>query len=537
MSVRRVTAIAVNDVYELINFPKLATLIRSVKASRGSAHPVLTLLAGDFLNPSILSSMDKGLGMIECLNAMRFSHVCFGNHEGDFGLRVLKKRIEEFQGVWLNSNVPTFPMGLPAWDIVRVEEDNCGSVGMLGLLSDEKGMFRGDKFKGHRIESVCDVAEDLSRTLRFDHGVDIILPMTHQSMEYDIELAKRLQCPIIFGGHDHELMREDVGATTILKAGQDAFNAVVVDLEWSSSGKVTDKRVEIVPVENFEEDADVRRLVDSHLMSVKQLDREIVFSGTSALSSRNMRRSQTSVGRVLATACKEELGVDAAMINAGPIKGNRDYADGRVSYVRLKEELPFPTKLVTVDMPGAVLEDAIVYSRRHAPEKEDRGFLQVDATTELDESNRILRIDGDTFDPRREYTVAVPRNLFNGFCDIKPLVLFAAENELAMPSEDNYWSAFNVVISHFSKNLWMQLGSFREMDTDGDGILNVEEIRKAVIQSTGQRPSEIYLRNLMGALDIDNDGSISRQEFNRVVNSGYNISDTWSDSFVSNAHR
>ena len=42
--------------------------------------------------------------------------MCFGNHEGDHGLDVLKKRIDEFQGTWLNSNVRSLPYGMPEHD-------------------------------------------------------------------------------------------------------------------------------------------------------------------------------------------------------------------------------------------------------------------------------------------------------------------------------------------------------------------------------------------------------------------------------------
>ena len=105
----------------------------------------------------------------------------------------------------------------------------------------------------------------------------------------------------------------------------------------------------------------MQRLVDSHMQVVKQLEGEIIVNHSSSLSSRNMRREQTSIGSVITSACKDELGVELVMINGGPIKGNRDYENGRVSYLELKEELPFPTKLVTVDIPGSVIEKAVAY--------------------------------------------------------------------------------------------------------------------------------------------------------------------------------
>ena len=114
-------------------------------------------------------------------------------------------------------------------------------------------------------------------------------------------------------------------------------------------------------VRSYEPDEEMQRLVDSHMQVVKQLEGEIIVNHSSSLSSRNMRREQTSIGSVITSACKDELGVELVMINGGPIKGNRDYDDGRVSYLELKEELPFPTKLVTLDMPGSVIELSLIH--------------------------------------------------------------------------------------------------------------------------------------------------------------------------------
>lgn len=249
--------------YELTNFSRLKSLLKDVRETR--SNPVLACLAGDFLAPSILSSMDKGLGVVECLNSLGISHVCFGNHEGDHGLDVLKKRIDEFQGTWLNSNVRSLPYGMPEYDVIECEGG--GRAGVLGFISDEKGMFRGDKFRDYNIEPVGSTATELVERLRSEHDVETIVPMTHQSMEYDVALAKELKCPIILGGHDHEEYCEEVGPTTIVKAGQDAHTAVVIDLAWQSSDDV-EKKIEFVPVRSvcvraLHDSVSVRALHDS----------------------------------------------------------------------------------------------------------------------------------------------------------------------------------------------------------------------------------------------------------------------------------
>ena len=111
------TLVAVNDVYDLEHLPKLRTLVDAVKAERVGGR-VITTLAGDFLSPSVLSSLDRGRGMVQVLNAVGVDYACFGNHEADVGLEALRKRIGEFSATLINSNVPGAVVDAPATAVV-----------------------------------------------------------------------------------------------------------------------------------------------------------------------------------------------------------------------------------------------------------------------------------------------------------------------------------------------------------------------------------------------------------------------------------
>merc|ERR1740138_1701665 len=54
--------IMVNDVYEIENLPQLATCIQQM--GTGGPYQTICVLPGDFVAPSLLSSLDKGRGMI-----------------------------------------------------------------------------------------------------------------------------------------------------------------------------------------------------------------------------------------------------------------------------------------------------------------------------------------------------------------------------------------------------------------------------------------------------------------------------------------
>ncbi len=67
--------VVINDVYHIDNFPYFASA-KKVE----SIGPNLTIgtLAGDFLSPSLLSTIDKGVGIVECMGLSGVDYVCFG---------------------------------------------------------------------------------------------------------------------------------------------------------------------------------------------------------------------------------------------------------------------------------------------------------------------------------------------------------------------------------------------------------------------------------------------------------------------------
>ena len=68
------------------------------------------LMAGDFLNPSLLGTLKykgeriKGKQMIEVMNAMNFDLVAIGNHEFDLSEQEFQQRLNESTFQWIATN-------------------------------------------------------------------------------------------------------------------------------------------------------------------------------------------------------------------------------------------------------------------------------------------------------------------------------------------------------------------------------------------------------------------------------------------------
>ena len=56
---------------------------------------VLLLDAGDLIGDTMIADLTKGEALISPFNSLNYDAMTFGNHEPDFGVDVLRKRVEQ----------------------------------------------------------------------------------------------------------------------------------------------------------------------------------------------------------------------------------------------------------------------------------------------------------------------------------------------------------------------------------------------------------------------------------------------------------
>ena len=81
-SAARLIILQITDVYTLENIASFKTLVEETKANNPDAT-VVSMLTGDFLSPYLLSSVDRGAGMMNALGRMGLDYITWGNHEAD----------------------------------------------------------------------------------------------------------------------------------------------------------------------------------------------------------------------------------------------------------------------------------------------------------------------------------------------------------------------------------------------------------------------------------------------------------------------
>eukprot|EP00536_Pseudo-nitzschia_multiseries_P002889 jgi/Psemu1/184693/e_gw1.41.169.1 len=446
---------------------------------------------------------------------------------------------------------------------------HCGrvTIALLGLLSDEQGLFRDNTFKSVPIQNVLDAYTERYHEL----PVDLVIPLTHASMVRDKELAQHMLAlhggsGVIIGGHEHDPYHEivtlsgDVANDThkedtdpavhIVKSGMDARNACLVDLVFETA-RLVEIRSELVDLSKYPPAPSAQKLVDQHMSVVRALEDEIIIEADSIvslppgelLSSKRSRFQQTTMAGVFCQMIKEELEeleCDVALLNGAVLKGDAVYETATLSYAQLKRELPFPTKIVLVEMTDCELEEAIRYSRTAleagteaggavADEIPRRGYLQVDCDYDRSQPSEDADEDADastdasTDAEPKTLRVALPRNLLNGFCKIKPLMAVGErlKDQGTFPGDDDFVPAIDLIVRHASKTRWLHLvtnkDDFDRFDTNGDAVLDRHEIRAMMSETLGYEPADFVVDDMVAAIDADEDGTIDHDEFCRLL--------------------
>ena len=103
---------------------------------------------------------------------------------------MLPKRIDESGFIWINTNMPHFKYDherreekMPQFKILEVkgrDGEKVRKIGLIGLLTEDKGLYHEGAFGGATIEPVVDTAIKFKTMLEKEHGCDLVVPLTHQ---------------------------------------------------------------------------------------------------------------------------------------------------------------------------------------------------------------------------------------------------------------------------------------------------------------------------------------------------------------------
>jgi 2',3'-cyclic-nucleotide 2'-phosphodiesterase (5'-nucleotidase family) len=149
---RKLTILQTTDIHGAIGDSKSPGLLQIADAAE-SIKPDLWIDCGDLMQGSFTATVDGGASMVGALNAAGCDVWVPGNHDFDYGVETLAKRIGLFRGTSLAANMKSgvFPMKTSEW---KMFERQGVKIAVIGIVPPYLGLWIApEHLNGLRLES------------------------------------------------------------------------------------------------------------------------------------------------------------------------------------------------------------------------------------------------------------------------------------------------------------------------------------------------------------------------------------------------
>jgi len=406
-SAREAVIFAVNDMHAAIdNFPKLAYLVDSLKA----IYPdMLLVAAGDNQtgNPVNDQYPEKGLPMIELMNATGFDLSAVGNHEFDTGPEGFSTLTGKAKFSFLCANLVTdtrFKFRIEPYKIITLP--NGLRLAFLGLVQVSPSGIPDTHPDNAKDFVFLSPFETARKHLWLKDSSDVFIALTHLGFEDDVKLAESLPAglDLIIGGHSHtRVEKEQVHNGILITQAENKLKyGTLIRLAVSSDGEVQ-KSMQLIDIRNSKnEKPAIRAIVDRY--NDNPVLNQVIATATDDFS------TSEELGYLMADAQRAAAGADIALMNPGGVRIDR-LSKGPVTIKNVYELDPFGNELVVTKLTG----DELLSLLKAAWPVDDKSpvypsgiTIEVKVTTGRDlEKLSVTTDSGAPLDKSRVYSVAM----------------------------------------------------------------------------------------------------------------------------------
>ncbi|MBY0097138.1 5'-nucleotidase C-terminal domain-containing protein [Mesobacillus maritimus] len=388
----------VNDSHAHVEqYPMLTTAVKEVRAENPEA---LLLDAGDVFSGTLYFNQYAGLADLHFMNELGYDAMTFGNHEFDKDSKVLADFVKEMKFPLVSANVnvsadvelgslfkneiSSTPEAGTIYPAIIKEVDG-EQVGIFGLTTEETPTLASPSKEiifEDSVEKATKTVEALEGA-----GVNKIIALSHLGYGPDKNLASEVDgIDVIVGGHSHttltspEVIQKDE-PTVIVQANEYLNYLGLLDVTFDENGVVTGNEGELIDLGEFEADEAAQAKVEEFAAPLEELKQTVIGYTEVALDGEraNVRTQETNLGNLitdamLAKAKTMDPDTTIALQNGGGIRASID--QGEVTLGEVLTVQPFGNLLVTLDLTGEEIVQALEHSVNAAPEQSG-GFLQV----------------------------------------------------------------------------------------------------------------------------------------------------------------
>ena len=417
---------------------------------------------GDMLQGGLLSSVSKGMDLVDIANTMGYDVMTMGNHEFDYGMGQFRTNASKLNNQYISCNFNNNgklvfkPYVIKQFDGVRfafvgINTPDTLTTSTPKYFQDANGKYVYGFFEGKNGETLYAKVQEAIDSAKAD-GADYVIAVAHIGAKetsgpykYTDIISHTSGFDVFLDGHSHDTDQ----VTMKDKNGKDVFR-MGVGTKLSCIGVVTftpegEIKHELLSFDDSKESQGtikynnrISRFIEEKEAQINSAMSEVVgttdfplyISDPEAKDDagkpiRIIRRMETNLGDLVVDAYKIRTGADCAYTNGGGIRVNIEKGDIRISDI--KNVQPFGNIICLLEVTGQQILDAMEWGC-HVNPSESGGFPQVSGITfELDTNiadpckaddrgmcigiegeRRVknLKINGVDVDPAKKYKLA-----------------------------------------------------------------------------------------------------------------------------------
>jgi len=371
-------------------FAKVATLIKRIRKEQPNT---LLIDSGDTIQGSPLESFHSRKNnmrtdpMMLVMNALNYDAMAVGNHEYNFGLKVLEKARGEAKFPWLSGN--TYEKGTERTHYKPyIVKDVAGvKIGILGLTTpgipywDNPPNYAGLEFRDPVVE-----ARKWVETLRTKEKVDVVVIAMHMGLGEDlrtgeaspgqipheneaISIAKEVPgVDVIFMGHTHrEVSSLYVNGVLLTQANHWGRHLARADLylqKEPTGWRVYAKSARTLPTDDrVEPDVEVVKLAEPYDRQTQQWLERVVAQSPEDLTAEDARFRDTAILDLIQKVQLEAGKADVSMVASFNQQARID--KGPVTVRDVTELYVYENTLAVLEVTGQQLKDALEHSAKY----------------------------------------------------------------------------------------------------------------------------------------------------------------------------
>ena len=506
--------VGINDFHGRISADRssagAAVLSGAVDGMRAENENTLFVSAGDNIGASTFASASQDdEPTIAALGAGGLDVSAVGNHEFDKGFADLTGRVIDSYADSSGVNGADFALGAnvyekgttaPALQEYAIREISGISVGFIGTVTEDMPSLVSpagiaDLDFGSELEAANRVAEQLSDGDEANGEADVVVLLTHNGSAGDQcadiaeedsaygELVREASNEIdaIFSGHTHQSYDCEIAGRPVIQSHQYGTTLGKVSLQVDpETGEVTEAATERIAlategadgewVGNFDANAEVAEIV-----SAAEAEAEVVGSVKIGAISEDILRGgeepgqdrgvESTLGNTVAdihlwATSNEDFAsepAEIAFMNPGGLRADLLYGqDGTVSYKAAAEVQPFANTLITFNLTGAQIREALEQQWQPAGSERNKLHLGISeglAYTYVEDAAqgehiKDITFKGEPLDEEATFRVAANAFLATGgdnFAAFAAGTDHADSGQIDLDATVNYFKAHDVV--------------------------------------------------------------------------------------------